>query len=93
MGLAASGNILTEIFRECGIEKDFESYLVLKSFQRIVGDIIFCQCSKVRFENHLLWLKIESPVFRQEVMIYKEMIIQKYNKEFKKKIIQDIKFY
>ena len=85
-------NILSEVIEDSGMQKGIQQQQVLLYWERIVGKGISKVTNAKRIDNNILFIRVETPVWRQELTFQKIELIQKINIFFKSKIIKDIIF-
>ncbi len=68
-------------------EVDLESH-----WEEIMGSMINKHTLQLKVQNQKLYLKLDSPVLRQELVYGKTLIIQKVNDFAKKELITDVVF-
>ena len=66
---------------------------VVENWKDIVGKKISEVTVCVRVENGILYVRVPSSSWRQELIFFKREILQKIKKKTKCKTISDIKFY
>ncbi|MBP7459895.1 MAG: DUF721 domain-containing protein [Candidatus Delongbacteria bacterium] len=84
--------LLNRIFDQAGIRDDIEKEKILLIYPRIVGPTISQVSRAVRFENHILYIQVDTPVWRQELVFWKKKILENYRQQLRSDSISDIKF-
>ena len=83
---------IMDIVRNILGNKAIEEYEAFKVWDEIVGKKI---SNVTKTENIIagkLYVKVDNPVWRNELTLLKPMILEKYEKKFAKKIISDVIF-
>ena len=86
------GQALMEAFRNFEIEKPIEQHRALYLWDDIVGDQIARVTTPQKIEKNVLFVSVDSPVWRNELMFLKLKIIKDINKKLTGNSIKDIKF-
>lgn len=85
-------DILRKVLRELGLEKKFQEYQVVASWEDIVGEKVADHTFAYDYDNKLLFVKVDSSVWLQQLVLLKIDFIKKLNKKFGRKIVKDIIF-
>jgi predicted nucleic acid-binding Zn ribbon protein len=86
------GSVFSELFKELGIDKAIEQNKAVVDWAEIVGERIAEVSQAEKIEKGTLIVKVESPVWRNELSFMKQNLIEDLNKKLKKNIVKDIKF-
>ena len=86
------GNVFTQLFRELGIEKAIQQNMAVSRWAEIVGDRIAEISEAEKIENGVLFIKVSSPVWRNELVFMKSKLVTSLNDALAKTIVKDIKF-
>lgn len=86
------GNVFAELFRDLGIDKAIEQNKAVVDWPEIVGERVAEVSHAEKIEKGVLFVKVESPVWRNELSFMKRNLIENINKALKKNIVKDIKF-
>jgi predicted nucleic acid-binding Zn ribbon protein len=73
-------------------EKAFEEYDAMKKWPDIVGENIAEHTKAIRVRYGKLTIHVDDPVWRNELLLMKPMILQRYESLCHNKIIRDIIF-
>jgi predicted nucleic acid-binding Zn ribbon protein len=88
----ALGNVFTQLFRDLGIDKAIQQNMAVSRWSEIVGDRI-SQISKAeKIEQGVLYVQVNSPVWRSELVFMKSNLINSINEALAKNVVKDIKF-
>jgi len=86
------GNVFNQLFRDLGIDKAIQQNKAVSQWSEIVGERIAEFSEAERIENGVLFVKVSSPVWRNELVFMKSSLIDSINKALAKNIVKDIKF-
>ena len=86
------GNVFTQLFRDLGIEKAIQQNMAVTRWAEIVGERIAQISTAERIENGVLFVKVSSPVWRNELVFMKSNLINSVNEALAKTLVKDIKF-
>ena len=86
------GRALKKLIKKRGLEKGLNQQKALEIWPDIVGQQVAKNTDPVSIEFGVLTVKSTSPVWRQELQLQKENIIQSINNKLNKNIIKDIRF-
>jgi len=88
----ALGNVFTQLFKDLGIDKAIQQNMAVSRWSEIVGDRI-SQISKAeKIEQGVLYVQVNSPVWRSELVFMKSNLINSMNEALAKNVVKDIKF-
>lgn len=86
------GNVFTQLFRDLGIDKAIQQNMAVSKWSEIVGDRISQISHAEKIENGVLFVKVNSPVWRNELTFMKSNLINSVNEALAKNVVKDIKF-
>jgi len=86
------GNVFSQLFRDLGIDKAIQQNQAVSRWADIVGERIAQISTADRIENGVLYVKVNSPVWRNELVFMKGNLINSVNDALAKNIVKDIKF-
>ncbi|NQV41088.1 MAG: DUF721 domain-containing protein [Candidatus Marinimicrobia bacterium] len=86
------GNVFTQLFRDLGIDKAIQQNMAVSRWSEIVGERISEISEAERIENGVLFVKVSSPVWRNELVFMKSNLISSVNEALAKTVVRDIKF-
>lgn len=87
------GAILQSILQERGYSTICKEYEVVAKWREIVGERVGAVTDCTRTENGILYVKVDSAPWRQELAYLKESLIRSIHKETGCTSIKDIIFY
>lgn len=86
------GSILDSFLSNRGYKKYCKESEIITKWPEIVGEEVSAVSSCQRVEEGILYVKITSSSWRNEMHFFKNEILNKVNKEYKCKSIKDIVF-
>jgi len=86
------GNILEKTLKKRGLEKKILGEKAVLLWERVVGPQIAQKSSAFKVEGSILFVRVKSPCWRNELFFIKKKIIDKLNQHIKKRLIKDIVF-
>ena len=87
------GVAMREYMRAMGISQKIKEVKLIKQWDEIIGKQVANQTEKIFIKNKVLFIKIESSIIKQELLMLKSGIIKKYNDFAKETIIKDMVLY
>ena len=84
------GEAIKHYIREMNLESKLMEINVLSEWEAAVGKAISSRTSKVLIKNQILYVKLNSSVARNELLMLKEALREKLNEQAGKEIIKDI---
>ncbi|NIV04319.1 DUF721 domain-containing protein [Candidatus Saccharibacteria bacterium] len=76
-----------------GMRERFEENLSIAFWDTVVGKEIAQHTEPQKVSSGILFVKVDNDVWRNEIVYYKNEIIQKLNQKVGKRAIKEIKFY
>ncbi len=70
----------------------FDEYEAMKKWPELVGEKIAEHAKAIRIQYGKLTIQVDDPVWRNELLLMKPMILQKYKKLYQNEIVSDIIF-
>ncbi len=86
------GNVFTQLFRDLGIDNAIQQNMAVTRWAEIVGERIAEISEAERIESGVLFVKVSSPVWRNELVFMKSNLINSVNEALAKTVVKDIKF-
>lgn len=86
------GNSIQEILSDYGLLPRLKQFEVLNLWNDIVGEQVAKVTKPERIDRGQLIVRVERPVWRNELMFLKKDIIAKINKMMKEEIVKEIIF-
>jgi predicted nucleic acid-binding Zn ribbon protein len=86
------GNVFTQLFQDLGIDKAIQQNMAVSRWAEIVGERIAQISEAERIEKGVLYVKVSSPVWRNELVFMKSNLINTVNEALAKTVVRDVKF-
>ncbi len=85
-------DLLNEMLDKYKLTNKLEQVDLESHWEELMGTMISKHTSQLTIQNKKLYIKLDSPVIRQELIYGKSLIIQKVNDFAKKELITDVVF-
>lgn len=82
--------VLQAIIEEQKLNDELQRSDLMEKFNEIVGEQIARQVKLKNFEKGILKIEVESSVWKNEIFLLREKIIEKLNKAFGKQVVKQI---
>ena len=86
------GEALDELIGGLGIEKKIREYDAVVFWETVVGDRIAKVAAATKISQGILFVRVRSSVWRNELALRKNEIREKLNARIGSKMVRDIKF-
>ncbi|MBI3587427.1 MAG: DUF721 domain-containing protein [Ignavibacteriales bacterium] len=86
------GEAIEELVQSLGIKKKLHEYEAVLQWEQIVGGQIAKVATATRITKGVLFVKVKTSTWRNELTIRKPEIIKKINGAIGEEIVNDIKF-
>ena len=86
------GDVFAQLFRDLGIDRAIQQNVAVNRWAEIVGERIAVISEAEKIEKGVLFVKVSSPVWRNELVFMKASLINNINDALAKNIVKDIKF-
>ena len=83
-------DLLAQYMRAEGLETPLCEYRLLQAWPEVAGIVVAAQTKKIWIQNQKLMVQIISPTLRQELMMNRQLLVEKLNKEAGAMIINEI---
>ena len=90
--MKALEQFLNRLIKELGYEKRLEYQRLLDSWPQVVGERIADVSRAERVQNGVMVVKVDSPVWRNELALEKERILKLLQEKTGSKALVDIRF-
>ncbi|MBP7734819.1 MAG: DUF721 domain-containing protein [Spirochaetes bacterium] len=90
-GINSFENILPDIIHEFELEKSFTIEELVTQWYSIVGDIISTHSKPDRIYKNILFVTADHSVYANEIIMMKDMLLNKLHEQFFFHAIRDIK--
>lgn len=88
---------LDEVVRMCLRENGLETPLLqtrlVDAWEQVAGDVVARYTEEKFIRNQTLFVKISSPALRSDLLMMREILVDRLNKEVGTRVITDIRFY
>jgi predicted nucleic acid-binding Zn ribbon protein len=85
-------NVIKETLKEFGLDKKARSYSVITGWAEVVGEKIAHASQAEKLERGVLTVRVVSPVWRYELTMQKQTIIDKIDAAFGPGLVRDIQW-
>lgn len=85
--------VLEAFIKGAGLEERYEENMAIVFWDGAVGKEIAQHTNPRKVSRGIVFVKVDTDVWRSELVFFKNEIIQRLNKKIGKKVIQEIKFY
>lgn len=86
------GDLIRNYAKSMGRENEYLQAKIANNWEKIVGQGIANLTIKIYFNKTALFVKVDSPSVKNELLILKEPLIKKINTYIEKRLINDIIF-
>jgi len=86
------GNAIQETLREFGLDKKARSYSVVTGWADVVGEKIARAAQAEKLDKGVLTVRVASPVWRYELTMQKQTILDKIDAAFGPGLVRDIQW-
>ena len=84
------GEAIQQLLNSYHIKAKFDEANLISSWERIVGKPVAKRTKKVFIRNKVLFVELVSPSMKNELSFHKKEIIELFQREFGKDILQEI---
>ncbi len=89
---APMAKVLDQLLRNLGIEHRVKEHMALAVWQEAVGAQIAAVATPTRIRDGVLFVRVRSSVWRNELLFHKGAILAKLNGLIGKSVVEDIRF-
>jgi len=82
--------LMSKVIEENKLKKGLNQVSIAEAWNNLMGNGITCYTEKVTLQNHVLIVKLNSSVLREELSYGKEKIMNMLNEEMGQQIIKKI---
>lgn len=83
---------LSEILGNLPVKERVKEYGLWKVWDKLAGEAVSRHCQPERLKDGILFLKVDSPVWMQQLQFLKSLIIEKVNGFMKENAVKDVRF-
>lgn len=84
--------VIQQFIKAYGIERKLDEAALMNAWDEVVGPIFVKHTQNLSISNRVLYVKLDSSVIRNELMMARSKLVLSLNKAVGKKIIDDIVF-
>ncbi len=84
------GEVISQFLKEHQLDKKLKRNMVISEWEQIMGKVIANHTRKVYFADRCLFIELDSPALRQELLLQKSSLIKKINQEAGEELINDM---
>ncbi len=85
-------SIMDALYKQLHFDRISEEYLIIKMWKEVAGAYITKASQVEKVYQGLLYVKVKSAAWRNELMFKKASIIEEMNKRLGKEVVKDIIF-
>lgn len=86
------GQVLRQFLRQEGLETPLNQYRLMESWTNLMGDGIAALTGEMFIRNQCLYIEIQSPALRANLMMERERLVKKLNEQVGAEVITRIMF-
>ena len=84
--------IIQRLIDDLGLKKRYDQERIVQQWSEIVGERIACRAEAMRIENGKLYVNVDRPTWRNELILRKRDILKQINAVMKHEVVKDIIF-
>lgn len=84
------GLVLSKILKTSGIDKGIKQRQAILIWDKVVGQKMASQSKAIKVEESKIFVKVKNPVWRSEILLMKNQIMEALNKSLGQQIIKDV---
>lgn len=92
MSAKSISQAISELTQAFGIQSKLQQYEAVNQWAAVVGTRIAEQAEAVRIEKGVLVVRVKTAVWRNELNLRKQEIIERLNRAVKSDVVKDIRF-
>lgn len=89
----AIGDLIHQYLRQQGLEAPLNEYRLIQGWAHVMGPIVNRYTKDLAIRNQTLYVKLTSPVIRQELLMQRNEFIQRLNAYVGAQVITNIVFH
>lgn len=86
------GDLIRQYLRQQGLEAPLNEHRLLQGWTHVMGPIVACYTRDLVVRNQTLYVRLSSPVIRQELMMQRRELVTRLNAYVGAQVICDIVF-
>ncbi len=84
--------VIKRLITDLGLKKRYNQERIIQRWPEIVGETIACRAKATRIENGKLYVSVDRPTWRNELILRKKDILGRINSLMKHDVVKDIIF-
>ncbi|MFQ5797353.1 MAG: DUF721 domain-containing protein [Bacteroidota bacterium] len=84
--------IIQRLIDDLGLKKRYDQERIVQQWSEIVGERIARRAEAMRIENGKLYVNVDRPTWRNELILRKRDILKQINAVMKHEVVKDIIF-
>lgn len=86
------GNLIRQYLRQQGLESPLNEHRLIQGWEHVMGPIIARYTNDLTIRNQTLYVRLTSPVIRQELYMQRRELTARLNEYVGAQVISDIVF-
>ena len=83
-------NLMERFFESIGVASDFNQEEIIKAWEEFTGEFIKKLTKKIYVENKILYVHVNSPALKSELMMLRTSLLDKINDKLGEKTLRGI---
>jgi predicted nucleic acid-binding Zn ribbon protein len=84
------GDVIGECLREFNIDRKLKEVSIVSQWESLMGKAVSNRTSQIYIRNHILFLRVSSPVLKNELLMMRQQIIDKLNENAGEKLVEEM---
>jgi hypothetical protein len=84
---------ISKFLKQFNVRRSNETQLIIEIWDEMVGEVFSKNTNPVRFTNDIIYVEVNNSTWLNQIVFFKDEIIEKYNTRFRKRVVKDIKFF
>ena len=86
----AVGDLIRQYLRQQGLEAPLNEYRLIQGWEHVMGPVIARYTKDLTIRNQTLYVRLSSPVIRQELLMQRREIVDRLNAYIGAQVICDV---
>lgn len=91
--LSTLGEVLGHFLKSSGLKRRIQEQKILDSWEKAVGEAVAERTQPMGVKNRVLWVRVSSSVWMQQLQFMKGLILQKLHEQTGNHSLQDLRFF
>jgi len=87
------GEVLGHFLKSSGLKRRIQEQKILDSWEKAVGEAVAERTQPMGVKNRVLWVRVSSSVWMQQLQFMKGLILQKLHEQTGNHSLQDLRFF